>query len=297
MNYEELKARLRADDRPSFLAALALEKRKGDVVVRHREDILRFLQCTYGDIPIDRYLARLAKLRVLQEEFDKVTHRHRAHCYADVPAIDRDEYNVALLLSFILTHHRFEILESLESFLSAPTEAPQKLLCVGFGTGYELKVAQTSSIAWEYEAYDSAPESRAYASQLLAFFGLSTAGLRSELFPLEVATLPAEYRGKFGKIVLCELLEHLERPGLALHNAAKALHPAGSIFATMAINIAQEDHVFLYRSLDQARQQVADAGLRVCRELLTPATILPFAERDREKIFTKGNYVCVLAKP
>jgi SAM-dependent methyltransferase len=201
-----------------------------------------------------------------------------------------------LLLSFVLTNHRFEILESLSEFLRTSCGGPEKLLSIGFGTGYELKVAHNLLRDWRYEAYDSSPESFQYASELLRFFGCPDAGLCKKLFPLEDGTLPEGLEGSFGKIVLCELLEHLENPERALRNVGRTLHRDGMIFATMAINIAQEDHIYHYRTVEEARTQVREAGLRVLHERVTPVTIMPFSERDREKIFTKGNYICFLGQ-
>ena len=91
-----------------------------------------------------------------------------------------------------------------------------------------------------------ARESLRYTSDLLGMFGCPVTGLRAEQFPLEGEELPLEHRNRYGKIVLCEILEHLAEPETALRNMRAALHPEGTMFATMAINIAQEDHVFLY---------------------------------------------------
>jgi SAM-dependent methyltransferase len=285
---------LKENDPPSYLGVRALVALKGQRVDAHREDILRFLVHRYGKVPLAAYLQRLGHLRELQARFQK-TGAYEASSYADVPAIDGESYRIALLLSFILTNHRFEILEALEEFLrSTSGSEPQELLSIGFGTGYELKVASSILPEWRYSAYDTSPESLEYASDLLALFGCPTVGLRTEAFPLETPELPAEHRERYGKIVLCELLEHLEDPEAALRSMRAALHPQGMVFATMAINIAQEDHVFLYRCREDAREQVVRAGFTILREFVTPATVIPFAEKNRDRIFTKGNYVCFL---
>ncbi len=95
---------------------------------------------------------------------------------------------------------------------------------------------------------------------------------------------------------MCEVLEHLERPETALLNLRRVLHPRGTMYLTMAINIAQEDHVFLYTSVGQARQQVLDAGFKIIREWATPVTMSPLiSAADRENL-RKGNYVCIVQK-
>jgi len=64
----------------------------------------------------------------------------------------------------------------------------------------------------------------------------------------------------------------------------------------VSINIAQEDHVYLYRNVEEVRTQVQGAGLRILRERITPVIVMPFREKDRETMFTKGNYICFLGK-
>jgi hypothetical protein len=292
---ENLRQILRQKDPPSYFSLTTLNSLNGNRVSDHRVDIFSFLRHKYGEVPLDRYLRRVRRLRELQKEFEK-THAYPASCYADVRPIDGHDYNVALLLSFVLTNHRFEIISALQEFLREPTSAPPDLLSIGFGTGYELKLASDILPSWRYHAYDISAESSAYASELLRFFNCPNISLHTQSFPLETATLPAEYEGRFGKIVLCELLEHLEHPETALGNMRLALHPAGRIFATMAINIAQEDHVFLYRTVQQARDQAQGAGLRVVSEWLAPVAVIPFGEENRARLFTKGNYICVLAR-
>ena len=286
---------LKTHDPTSYFGVRALDSLKRDRVHSHRADIFGFLLHRYGEIPSSRYVDRMRHLRELQARFEQ-SNAYEASAYAHIRPIDADTYKIALLLSFVLTNHRFEILEALEDFLKAATQAPEELLSIGFGTGYELKLAYSILPEWRCSAYDTSAESHEYASDLLALFGLPTTGLRTELFPLEAPELPAEHHGRYGKIVLCEILEHLENPEAALRNVRSALHAHGTLFATMAINIAQEDHVYLYRTPDEARAQVVRAGFTIVREFVTPVTVMPFAERDRERIFTKGNYVCCLRK-
>ncbi len=295
MNQTELESFFRLKDLPSYFAMAALKKLKGERIERHRRDIMDFLQHKYDEIPLEQYLRRINGLRELQQEFER-TKAYTASSYANVRPVNDDDYKIALLLSFVVTNHRFEILETLEEFLMAECIGPKELLSVGFGTGYELKVVHEILPHWRYHAYDNSSASLRYASELLQFFQCPVLGLREESFPLEEQSLPKEFEGRFSKIVLCELLEHLENPATALRNMGLALQRDGMIFATMAINIAQEDHVYLYRNVAEARTQVQGAGLRILRERITPVIVMPFREKDRETMFTKGNYICFLGK-
>ncbi|MFI5360599.1 MAG: methyltransferase domain-containing protein [Elusimicrobiota bacterium] len=256
-------------------------------------DILGFVNHHYRGDPIAAYAKRSEALRILQLQFEK-SGAYPASRYAEVAPIDDEEYKLSLLLSFVCTNHRFEILDELKRSLRAPgAGAPKKLLCVGYGTGYELKVARDILPDWSIDAFDNSPQSFDHAADLLRYFKCGPVNLRRENFPIESGD---GYRDAFGKIVLCEVLEHLENPAAALRGLRSALHDQGTMFLTMAINIAQEDHIYLYRNVAEARAQVLSCGFKILRELAAPAAILPFTEAEREGRFQKGNYVCVVAK-
>jgi len=275
----------------SYYARTAMRKMHADVIKPYAQDVFRFLNHRRIRDPLEQYAQRLEWLRILQNEFDK-TGKCRAAISREVPHVDDEQYELALLLSFISTNHRFEILQRLVKFLRMSCSAPNEVLSVGYGTGYELKLVFDELPGWKLWAFDSSPESYESASSLLCFFGYSADCLRQELFPLDNSESIAAYRGRFGKIILCELLEHLENPELALEAARNVISQDGLLFCTMAVNIAQEDHVYLYTSAEQARAQVLGSGFEIVEELVAPV-VLPFAESDRTRLFKKGNYICL----
>lgn len=309
--YDEFAQEMRQRDRSVGLSLAALRRVKGDNVLAVAEEILAFVAHREIDDPVGLYLERVHGLQELQKAWEDPSYP-RPRSYAEVKPISVETYNLALLLSFVATIHRFEILQSLKAFFEESSRGPCSLLSVGAGTGYELKLAGACLSGGPILGFDNNPQTVAYARDLLRFFGQDAGVIRDETFPLEDGAGPREdgagsledgggieaFAGRFGKIVLCETLEHLERPEAALSNLKIALHPEGQMFLTMAINIAQEDHIYPYESPTQARQQVLGAGLRIVHEFVTPVTIMPFAEKDRQAVFDKagrGNYVCVAA--
>jgi SAM-dependent methyltransferase len=297
LTYDAFGEYLRRVDSPSFYGFRALRKRRGDAVIPYAGDIFDFLNHKGVADAFEAYVKRSEVLRNLQVEFEKAG-RYPAARSAEVATIDREQYNLALLLSFICTSHRFDILENLVRFLRLPCKAPaQEVLSIGYGTGYELKLIFQEMPGWNVLAFDNSPDSHQYASDLLGFFGYPNDGLRQEYFPLDPGSLiGAQYRERFGKVILCELLEHLDDPARALRAMREVLHPEGMLFCTMAVRIAQEDHVYLYHSVDEARDQVLECGFEIVDETLAPVVILPFASTKRAAVFEKGNYVCI-AKP
>ena len=286
---------LRKHDRSSFCALRTVRAMHGEDVLSHAADILGFVNHRYPVDFLTSYAERIKGLRLLQRQFER-TGVYPATNYSEVRSIDDEIYKLTLLLSFICSNHRFEILTELERFLTKRCFAPATLLSIGYGTGYELKLARAILPNWRIDAFDNSAESFAYATDLLRFFRCPSITLRKEFFPLETSDGLEQYRGVFGKIVVCELLEHLENPDGALRNLKYALHDKGRLFLTMAVNIAQEDHVFLYRSAAQAKQQVLNRGFKIVKEMLAPAVMLPFEETERAKLCRKGNYICVVEK-
>ena len=295
VTYADLFEYYRKQDPTIFVSLQALKAMKGDAVLPYAGEILRFLDHRKGEDPFRLYAERSQELIELQRRFEE-TGSYPVSRYADVQPVGRGRYNASLLLSFVTTYHRFEILQQLVRFLEGPTEGPRRLLAVGGGTGYEIKLAYDDLQDWEVVAFDASRESVQYAADLLSFFGYSAECLRCGQFPLEKGDGLERYQDSFGKVVLCEILEHLEKPEAALARLHTVLHPRGKLFLTMAINIAQEDHVYLYSTISQARSQVTRHGWKVLHELVTPVTVLPFTEEERERVFKKGNYICVAGK-
>lgn len=295
LTYADLFDYYRKQDPTLFLSLQALRVMKGEAVLPYAEEILGFLAHRGGQDPLRLYAERSKELIGLQRQFEE-TGKYPASRYGEVQPVDRERYNASLLLSFITTHHRFEILQQLVHFLKDPEAAPKRLLAIGAGTGYEIKLAYNHLRDWEVVAFDRSRESVQYAAGLLSFFGYSAECLRCEEFPLERGDDLEKYKDSFGKVILCEILEHLEDPEAAVARLHRVLHPQGKMFLTMAVNIAQEDHLYLYSTISQARSQVARHGWKIVHELATPVVVLPFAEEERDRVFKKGNYICVAEK-
>jgi 2-polyprenyl-3-methyl-5-hydroxy-6-metoxy-1,4-benzoquinol methylase len=294
MKYRDLPVILRKKAPVLFFSALTLKQIKGSKTEKYANEILSFLDYKYADY-MERYISRVDELNKMQIRFIK-TGKYPSSKYSEVEDIDKEDYNIALLLSFILTVHRFGILEKLVDFMRKDSSGPKELLSIGAGAGYEIKLANEILTDWELKAYENSKEHLDYAKDFLKFFNCPSDSLIYETFPLEAKDIDEVLKNRFGKIVMCEVIEHLEKPVQAIRNLKSALNPEGEIFLTFAINIAQEDHIYLYTSIEQAREQVRKAGLRIVDELICPVAIRPFKEEEAEKIFEKGNYICICRK-
>jgi SAM-dependent methyltransferase len=293
MKYLELIAYYKAKHKPLYLSLVCLNQMKGGKVEQHATDIIRYIEHRGIEFPLEKYLERVNQLSVLQQDFEK-NRRFAIKSYEEIQPIDDELYKLSLLLSFIITNHRFEILETLVDFVKEPPTEHVNVLIIGYGTGYEIKLCADHLKASNIWAFDNSPHSYEYATDLLNFFGHEAKKVKLETFPLEADEGIDPYVDTFDKIIICEVMEHLEKPDKCLENLRKVLKPGGKLFVTMAINIAQEDHIQLYSSPEQARNQILRSGLRIARDLFTPMTILPFEETDRNSISSKGNFIAIV---
>jgi 2-polyprenyl-3-methyl-5-hydroxy-6-metoxy-1,4-benzoquinol methylase len=255
------------------------------------ESVLAFASSRFSDRDVvETYVARAQRLVELQQRFD--ADPRPATIGSPGAAVSRDVYNLSLLLSIPFTNHRFEIMEQLDRFLAGCEGPTGSIVSVGTGTGYELRqMAAIIPADWTVESYDIDESVQYEARQYLDFFGVSRAIRWGREFPLTVAA--SAFAGRYDAIVMCELLEHLADPAAALRAVRTYLTPRGRVFVTMAVNIAQEDHVFLYPNLATCRDQVHATGFEILSEWITPQSTLP-PPADRERGFKKGNYVAVL---
>jgi len=255
------------------------------------DEILAFVQYAFPFDYIGAYISRVNRMAELQGRFEA---NPSPATLGDSSVVSSDAYSLALLLSIVFTNHRFEIMQVLARFLrELHADSAGRIASIGCGTGYELKLAAEMLPSWRIEGYDTDAEMRARAEQLLGFFLVSTKVDFRAAFPLEAAT--PEVAGQYDAIILCEVLEHLADPAQALRTLRECLKDSGKMFATMAINIAQEDHVFLYPDIESCRRQMRDSGLEVEYEWIAPQTIR-FPPANRETGFKKGNYIAIVKK-
>ena len=135
--------------------------------------------------------------------------------------IPRVEYDLALLLSTVLTRPRFRIMQLLVE-RALPAEAS---LFVGVGSGLELHLLRNRL-------------------KLAEAFDLRINPFLRDLLPT-VAFCEAEFKaaaGRYDRIFLIELLEHLDSPYDLIAQCGAALNAGGQMHLTTATNIPHFDH-------------------------------------------------------
>jgi len=139
-------------------------------------------------------------------------------------APNRIDYNIILLLSTILTPHRFRIMQIIKQNL----DASKKGLFIGCGPGLEIQLTQ-----------DKIDVINAYDLTLDSFLDqhFDKVNFYKEYFD-------GTNSDGYDCIFLIEILEHLSDPYMLLEICNNVLTANGKIFLTTATNIPQFDHLY-----------------------------------------------------
>lgn len=288
--YGEAYAELSALNRKAAFAAAVVHAVYPDELHVVAEPLLGYLRQRYGRDLVPMYVSRLSVLEELQVRFNSLP---------DVDTIgdpnvrvDRNSYNVALLMSIVFSNHRFEIMQWLKLFLKR-LQRRGRVAILGTGTGYELKLVAEILPEWSVESYDIDPSSEREARDLLGYFNIR----RPVQYERELQ-LDSPFPGclqRYDAIVACEVLEHLRDPARALQSLREYLAVGGRMFVTMAVNIAQEDHVFWYPDLKSCQEQLHACGWKIASQWIALQCTLP-PSADREVGFKRGNYVAEVTR-
>lgn len=140
-------------------------------------------------------------------------------------------------------------------FLTTLPEAASYLE-VGPGHGFFLYFAALAPAVAVLEAWDVSRSSIAETKAALFKLG---AGREITIIEQDILAATARHE-EFDGAVISEVLEHLERPDVALQTLHAALRPGGRIFINAPINSPAPDHIYLWRSPEEFRDFVVDQG-------------------------------------
>ena len=174
------------------------------------------------------------------------------------------QYLDGLLLTYVAWPNHYQLLQFYRrSYLA---QAPRgDCLEIGPGHGWLALEQLESDPTNTFLGLDVSPHSVAYTRSVLTSAGI--APNRFQLREGDALELLNGSSGTFDRIVIAEVLEHLERPDailklLAAHAGAETL-----CFVTTVVNIEAVDHIYLFRELSEVRDMLNRCGLEVVDEL------------------------------
>lgn len=253
--------RFRADT-PDFLA--------------RADEFARLALANVGD-ELDRYVSDyrwMCERFLEEEEYFQRNGRYRLatfeeayrEVYGDLDYMGK--YVRGILISQILwdPHARaFDLFRT--EFLPGIPEG-SSYLEVGPGHGFFLYFASVVSNISTLEAWDVSA-----ASIRETRLSLKRLGVERPIEIVEQDVLNAPDRSEeFDAAVISEVLEHLERPDLALRGLRRALKPGGRLFINAPINSPAPDHIYLWRSTGEFVDFVRAQGFEIEAEHFLPVT-------------------------
>jgi SAM-dependent methyltransferase len=157
-----------------------------------------------------------------------------------------------------------------------------RYLEVGPGHGLFLSVAAEQAACGHAEAWDVSEESLRQTDIALGKLGLQ-GKVSLERQDIHAPTRAPDQAESYDGVAICEVLEHLERPGEALASLRRFLAPDGVLFINVPLNSPAPDHIYLLRNADDVRVLVEGAGLKILDLQLVPMTGYSLAEAQRSR--------------
>jgi hypothetical protein len=136
--------------------------------------------------------------------------------------ISRQDYDIVLISSILLSSHRFEIMKLIKNINLMGSVA-----VVGIGPGIELKFLE--GVDLDIEAYD-----------------LNISEFSKNKFE-HISTYKKKFSSKdkkYNVIIAIELLEHLEDPFILIKDIYNSLNDGGRFVFTTTTNVPQFDHLY-----------------------------------------------------
>lgn len=241
------------DDEGAFLqrteefASLAL-KNVGDQLSRYVEDY-RWMCERFLEEEIFFQREGHYRLATFKEAYDEV--------YSDIDYMSK--YVRGILISQIIWDPHAKAFDAFrEEFLPSLPEG-SSYLEVGPGHGFFLYFASQRANIARLEAWDVSQASIQETHAALGHLGVTR-----EISIIEQDVLKAPSRHEeFDGAVISEVLEHLERPDLALQSLRAALKPGGRIFINAPINSPAPDHIYLWRTTEEFAAFVEAQGFKI----------------------------------
>jgi SAM-dependent methyltransferase len=179
-------------------------------------------------------------------------------CYHSADYMERRYLPGQYLSHSIWPHHQRMLQHFINVLLPKIAKDVTLFYEVGVGCGmYSQKTLQTLPQV-QGVGYDISDYALDFTMQIVSDHGLSS---RYKSRNQDIIASPIEEKCDF--VISQEVLEHLEDPQAFIHGLYAAVRPGGWSYITAAINAAHTDHIYLYRSPDEVRAQIENAGWKI----------------------------------
>jgi 2-polyprenyl-3-methyl-5-hydroxy-6-metoxy-1,4-benzoquinol methylase len=259
----------------------------GDEELRDLDAYLKFGLASGLDIP---YLAECYDLIVkdtLREQMYFMRHgKYRYSSFAEVAdsVYFDDEYMRKYMHGLALTSYLWPNHRTLHRYFVAqvPTNQAGRYLEIGPGHGMYMVSAMRKSAYEYFDGIDISPTSAQMTNDVL---GSGRFGEFENYKVFEQDFLEGTIADQsYSAVVMGEVLEHVEQPGVFLETIARIATDDAFIFITTPINAPAIDHIYLFASWNDIETLVTDSGLKVADKLLVPYPGLSVEESQEERL-------------
>lgn len=196
-------------------------------------------------------------------------------------------YMVGLLLSYMFWPNHYAMVRFLDDHLKGRTIHKYLEIAPGHGLFTAHAIRRTPGL--HGTLVDISPTALEVSKSILEAFDVDTKRLR--IIEGDFLKVDLEDSG-FDFISMGEILEHVNEADVLLARAARVLAPDGAIFMTTCANCPALDHVYRFHNVNEIRELIASAGLKIESEMARPAE--PFPEEAWERELVTINYCCIL---
>ena len=158
-----------------------------------------------------------------------------------VKKLSRTSYEISLILSCLITPHRFSIMEEISKLNNL-----NKSLFIGAGTGLEIYLIKKKLN--DFKAYDTGSSKFIYKI------------IKKNKFEKRIYNFSET---KFKTIFAIEFLEHLKKPYNFLKKIYKSMKKNSRLVCTTAKNIPQFDHLYNFTSSADFEKKVKKIGFKI----------------------------------
>lgn len=198
--------------------------------------------------------------------------------------------NGLLISQFVWTNHTQANEFFYSKFLPRVNDM-QNLMEVGPGHGMFLSLVAINHPQIELHAWDISYTSLSATIETLKQLGIENP-IQTQACDLVAPNLQNDL---FQAIVCSEVLEHTDKPQVAIQNLTDALKPGGFMFLNVPVNSPAPDHLTLWRTPDEVKNYYKSTGLKLEEFQCFPATGLTLDRAMKQK----ADITCVgiLRKP
>ena len=209
---------------------------------------------------------------------------------ADAEVYARPEYMTNYLKGIILSqclwaNQAISFSFYIESFLKRIPQSKTHLE-IGPGHGLLMHFASRFLPNAELVGWDASESSIAMTDHTLSILG------SGRPYRLESRNIlePQNVADAFDSVVMSEVLEHLERPEVALQAVRRLLKDNGLAFFNIPLNSPAPDHIYLWRSTEEVENDIRSNGFTIVASHAVPSTGYDL-ERARRRSVTINSLI------